>query len=232
MRPGLVGDRAGERAALVAEQLGLEELIGKRRAVDGDERPLAAARRVMNEPGDDFLAGSRLAGQQHRGLGVGDARGVREHVLPLLRLSDDAPLTGARLELASQRGHLRFEPRGRLARFGLAARRLGQPLVRQRQRQVVGHAPREVDIVLAERIGVAGQEEERAEDLGAERHRHAQRRPHAEAAEDLAADAVGRDLGVGVVDDVGVAIRAARGRRRSAAGAREARHRSSAPAIA
>ena len=40
----LGGDRAGERAALVAEQLRLEQLVGQRRAVDGDERPVAAAR--------------------------------------------------------------------------------------------------------------------------------------------------------------------------------------------
>ena len=36
-------DRAGERALLVAEQLGLEELLGQRRAVDRDERLSARA---------------------------------------------------------------------------------------------------------------------------------------------------------------------------------------------
>ena len=35
----LGADRAGEGAALVAEQLRLEQLIRKRRAVDRDERP-------------------------------------------------------------------------------------------------------------------------------------------------------------------------------------------------
>ena len=38
-------DRAGERAALVAEQLRFEQLVGQRRAVDGDERPVLAPRR-------------------------------------------------------------------------------------------------------------------------------------------------------------------------------------------
>ena len=66
------------------------------------------------------------------------------------RMADDAALAGARLELAGQRGDLRLEPRRRLARLGIAARRLGEPLVRQRQRQVVGDAPGEVDVVLAE----------------------------------------------------------------------------------
>ena len=36
--------------------------------------------------------------------------GVREHVLPLLRLADDAPLARARFELAGERRDLRFEP--------------------------------------------------------------------------------------------------------------------------
>ena len=39
----LGADGAGERAALVAEQLRLEQLIGQRRAVDRDERPAALA---------------------------------------------------------------------------------------------------------------------------------------------------------------------------------------------
>ena len=36
-QPGLVGDRAGERAALVAEQLGVEQVVVERRAVRDDE---------------------------------------------------------------------------------------------------------------------------------------------------------------------------------------------------
>jgi hypothetical protein len=39
-------DRAGEGAALVAEQLGLEQVLGDGGAVDGDER--AAARRLFS----------------------------------------------------------------------------------------------------------------------------------------------------------------------------------------
>ena len=35
----LLRDRAGEGAALVAEQLALEQRLGQRRAVDGDEGP-------------------------------------------------------------------------------------------------------------------------------------------------------------------------------------------------
>ena len=139
-------DGAGERAALVAEELRFEQLVGQRRAVDGDERAVAAPRGVVDEPRDDFLAGARLAGEQHRRLGLRHARGLRQHVLPLLAVADDAAQAAAGLELAGQRGDLRLEP---AASRGSARALLGQPLVRQRQRQVIGDAAREVDVVLA-----------------------------------------------------------------------------------
>ena len=63
------------------------------------------------------------------------------------------------------------------------AARLGEVLVRQRQRQVVGDAAREVDVVLGEAVDVARREEERAEDAGAERQRHPHGGPGAEARE-------------------------------------------------
>ena len=40
---GAIGDRAGERAARVAEQLGLDEIVGQRRAVERAERLVRAA---------------------------------------------------------------------------------------------------------------------------------------------------------------------------------------------
>ena len=169
--------------------------------------PVAAPRRVVDEARDDFLAGARLAGQQHRRFGLRDARRLREHVLPLLRLPDDAPLTGARLELAGQRGDLRLEPRGRLARLGVAARRLGQPLVRQRQREVVGHAPREVDVVLAERDRSARDRknsEPKTSVPSGIGTRSAERTPKRRKIRPRTLSA--RHLGVGVVDDVGVAV--------------------------
>src|SRR5262245_6190467 len=63
-RPFAVG--AGERAALVAEQLALHQLLGQRAAVDRDERALAALRPAVDLARDDLLAGARLADQQHR----------------------------------------------------------------------------------------------------------------------------------------------------------------------
>ena len=56
---GLCLVRAREGAALVAKQLGLEQLLGQRGAIQRDERPGPARRRGMDEPRDDFLAGAR-----------------------------------------------------------------------------------------------------------------------------------------------------------------------------
>jgi hypothetical protein len=58
--------RAGERAVLVAEQLGLDQRIGQRGAVDGDERAVGARRRLVQRAGEPFLAGAvwpRISGR-------------------------------------------------------------------------------------------------------------------------------------------------------------------------
>ncbi len=57
--------RAGEGALLVAEQLVLEEVLGDRRAVDRDERPLRPRRELVQGAGEQLLAGAALAEQQH-----------------------------------------------------------------------------------------------------------------------------------------------------------------------
>ena len=70
---GAVADRAGERAALVAEQLALDEAFGDRRAVDLDERAVLARRAEVQRAGDELLARAALAGDEHRGRALGDA---------------------------------------------------------------------------------------------------------------------------------------------------------------
>ena len=51
-------DRAGEGALLVAEQLGLEQVLGDRGAVDRDEAAAAAPARLVDAAGEQFLAGA------------------------------------------------------------------------------------------------------------------------------------------------------------------------------
>ena len=52
--------RAGERALLVAEQLLLEQRVGERGAVDGDEGLAAPGREIVHRLGDELLAGAAL----------------------------------------------------------------------------------------------------------------------------------------------------------------------------
>src|SRR6056297_1964260 len=61
---GLVG--TGEGALLVAEQLGLEQILRDGRAVDGDETLVLAVAERMQRAGEEFLASAALAEQQHR----------------------------------------------------------------------------------------------------------------------------------------------------------------------
>ena len=65
----LVAVRSGECASHVAEQLRVQERLGERAAVDGDERPVAARRAHVNRAGDELLAGARFAGDQHGAAG-------------------------------------------------------------------------------------------------------------------------------------------------------------------
>src|SRR5687768_2731656 len=68
---------AGERAALVAEELAFEQCLGERRAVETDERPFLARAGIMHRAGDQFLADAAFAADQHR-------RATRRRALNLL----------------------------------------------------------------------------------------------------------------------------------------------------
>src|SRR6478735_1531559 len=71
-------DGAGKGAALIAEQLGLQEVLGNGGAIDRDEAPLAATL-FMNRAREQLLAGAACAEQHGRHIRIGD---------PLDRLSD------------------------------------------------------------------------------------------------------------------------------------------------
>ena len=75
----LVG--AGERAAFVAEQFAFEKIFGDGGAIDGDEGRFGARAVLVDRAGNQFLARSRFALNEHRdGLG-GDATDLFAHVL-------------------------------------------------------------------------------------------------------------------------------------------------------
>ena len=64
-------DRAGERAAAVAEELAFDEVFGQRGAIERDERPAADQAVGVNQPRDDFLAGAGFPGDEDGDVGGG-----------------------------------------------------------------------------------------------------------------------------------------------------------------
>src|SRR5207244_13077262 len=68
--PALLADGAGERAALVAEQLRLEQGLRQGAAIDGDELPAPAGVGV-NGAREQFVAGGRVAAEEDGGVGLG-----------------------------------------------------------------------------------------------------------------------------------------------------------------
>src|SRR5262249_28813232 len=62
----LAAGGAGEGAALVTEQLRLEQRLGQRGAVDRDERLGGTARALVDRAGEELLARATLALDQHR----------------------------------------------------------------------------------------------------------------------------------------------------------------------
>ena len=78
--PFLLRVGAGERAAHVAEQLGLEQRLRQRAAVERDERLLAPQRVEVDRPRDELLAGARLARHQDRAVGARDGLDHLEHL--------------------------------------------------------------------------------------------------------------------------------------------------------
>jgi hypothetical protein len=67
-----VFDRTGESAALVPEQLALEEMLGQRSGIDGDERTVAQRPVAMQGTRDELLARAGLALQENVDGGAGD----------------------------------------------------------------------------------------------------------------------------------------------------------------
>ena len=70
----------GEGPLLVAEQLRLDQRVGKRGAAHLDERLLRPQRVVVDGVGDQLLAGAGLAADEHRGVGLRDLRHLLVHL--------------------------------------------------------------------------------------------------------------------------------------------------------
>jgi hypothetical protein len=95
---------AGEGPGLVPEKLGLDQGFGQGRAVHRDERFLPAGRQAVETLGDQFLAGSALADDQHRAAHGGGAAGALDRVEKGAGLADELNITfhGPRFGIFSQ----------------------------------------------------------------------------------------------------------------------------------
>ena len=93
-RPGPVLDGPGERAALVAEQLRLDQRLGEDRAADRHERLVPPRAGLVDEVGDHLLPGAGLARHQHAAVAVGDHAHEIEHRPHAGTASDDDLIDG------------------------------------------------------------------------------------------------------------------------------------------
>ncbi len=82
--------RAGEGAALVAEQLALQDVARDGAAVDGQEPLVAARARTVERVGHQLLAGAAVADDEHAGARGRHQPHLLEEVLHGRRAADDA----------------------------------------------------------------------------------------------------------------------------------------------
>src|SRR5207247_8469108 len=93
--PAAARERAREGALLVAEQLGLDQLVRDRGAVDLDERLLAPRRPGVDGAGHQLLAAAVLAPDQHAAGRRGGGDDLLAEPADRLALADDPGAPGA-----------------------------------------------------------------------------------------------------------------------------------------
>jgi hypothetical protein len=101
---GTIGNRPGEGALGMAEQLGFRQRFGDCRGVERDE-PLVGARAVVvNRPGDELLARAGLTVNQHRAVEGGHQLQCLEDLAHRRTLADDIVEAITVLQLGTQFG--------------------------------------------------------------------------------------------------------------------------------
>ena len=126
-------DGAGEGALLVAEDFALEQRFGNRRAVDRHVRLWRALAQLMDRLRHQFLAGARLARDQHRRR---RRRRLLDRAVDLAdhrRVADHAPEAAMLAQLPPQHAHFAQ----RLLTLDRLLQQDQQPLRVDRLRQIV-----------------------------------------------------------------------------------------------
>ena len=101
---------AGERAFLMAEQLAFDERRRKRGAVDPHQRARMPPAPFVQRPGEQFLAGSGRAQQQHARVRWRDLSQPRQRESKRRTLADDVVEVVIALDLLFQIHVVRLEP--------------------------------------------------------------------------------------------------------------------------
>ena len=101
--------RAGECAALVAEQLTFQQVFRDSAAVDRNERLFRARAKVVHRARQGFLAGAALAKQQNRNVGGGNPFDVAAN-LQHARIAGYDPFDGGAFGNRSQAAILILQP--------------------------------------------------------------------------------------------------------------------------
>src|SRR5690606_15333894 len=104
-RPALDAARVG--ALLRAEELGLDQPLGDRAAVDDDEALVPAAAERVDEGGEELLADAALAFEQHGDIGARHLPRAVDHAPELGRAADDAEAFLDSLSVHTMRGRSR-----------------------------------------------------------------------------------------------------------------------------
>ena len=121
----LARHRAGKGALLMPEQLGFQQVVGNRRAIDRDKRPVGPIAQRVERAREQLLARAAFPLKQHGGVGARRALQRHNHLLQRGRLADN-------LRRAAPHGELVFQQHV----FG------DQPALRQRpfdeQEQMIG----------------------------------------------------------------------------------------------
>src|SRR5437762_222353 len=102
-------DRSREGAALMSEDLALDERLGNGGAVDGDERALTAVGALVDRPRDQLLAGAALAVDEDRRAAGGGQLDPPICLLHALRLAGELSEGALLLELVPEEAELAGE---------------------------------------------------------------------------------------------------------------------------
>ena len=109
-RPLTKARRAGERTALVTEELVFHEVLGERRTVHFDERPSAASASLVERAREELLANACLSFDQYGGVERSDLLDLPEDVAERVALAHDLIEVPRRRDLVLEVDDLLLQP--------------------------------------------------------------------------------------------------------------------------